>query len=112
EVARLLAPSQRVANADRQLSKVRQDVELRQRELVDAVHPHRVAEGDEVEPAAAPASAGDGAVLVAELAHRVLSGPLDLRRERPFADARNVCLRDADHAVDATGADADSGRRS
>ena len=38
------------------------------------------------------------------------AGPFDLRRERPFADAGDVRLRDADHAVDAAGADADAGR--
>ena len=36
------------------------------------------------------------------------SGSLDLRRERPLADARDVRLRDADHAVDPAGADADT----
>src|SRR5207237_1789409 len=87
-----------------------EDVELRHRERRDPVQPHRVAEGDEVEPAAAPVAAGDGAELAAELAHPLLRRAFDLARERAFADARDVRLRDADHAVDPRRADAGSGR--
>src|SRR5207253_6489744 len=72
EVSGLDAASQRVANADRELGEMREHVELRERELVDAVYPNGVAESDEVEPAAAPAAACDRAVLAAELAHPIL----------------------------------------
>ena len=107
--SRLLAVAEPVARAHGQLGEVREHVELRQREPVDPVHAHGVAERDEVEPAAAPVASGDDAVLVAELADRVLVGPLDLGRERPVADAGDVRLRDADHAVDPVRADADAG---
>src|SRR5204862_1413289 len=66
---------------------------------------------DEVEPAAAAAAAGDGAVLVPELAHPLVVRALDLGRERTLADACHVRLRDAEDAVDAAGADADAGGR-
>ena len=111
EVARLGAVPQPVARADRQLVERREDVELRQRERRDPVHAHRVAQRDEVEPAAAALAAGHRAELAAELADALLVGPLDLRRERPFADARDVRLRDADDRVDPVRADADAGRR-
>src|SRR2546430_16285436 len=48
--------------------------------------------------------------LFRSLAHPLLAGSLDLRRERAFADARGVGLRDADDAIDTPRADADSGR--
>src|ERR671935_40443 len=69
------------------------DVELRQRERRDAVHANRVAQRDEIEPAAAPVTPGHRSELAAELANALLFGPLDLGWERPLADARHVCLR-------------------
>ena len=103
-----MAVARAVADADRQLGEVGEDVELRQREPVDAVHAHGVAEGDEVEPAAAALAAGHRPVLAAELAQPLLVRALDLRRERALADARDVGLRDADHAVDPARADPDA----
>ena len=108
EVARLGAVARAVADADRQLREVGEDVELRQRELVDPVHAHRVAEGDEVEPAAAALAAGHRPVLAAELAHPRLLVAFDLGRERALADAGHVRLRDADDAVDALRPDPDA----
>ena len=76
EVLGLRAVAQAVADADGQLVERREDVELRQRERGDPVHPHRIAERDQVEPAAAALAARDGAVLAAELAQaRLLPGP-------------------------------------
>src|SRR4051794_25594890 len=92
KVARAGPSAKLVLGAHGWVVEVREHVELRERELVDAVHADRVAKGNEVEPATASASAGDRAVLVAELAHPVLVCPFDLRRERAFADARHVCL--------------------
>src|SRR2546430_8279648 len=46
--------------------------------------------------------------LFRSLAHPLLAGSLDLRRERAFADARDVGLRDADDAIDTPRPDADS----
>jgi hypothetical protein len=86
KVLRLGAVGQAIADADGDLREVREHVELREREPVDAVHANRVAKGDEVEPAAAAAASGDDAVLVSELAHPLLVRSFDLRRERPLTD--------------------------
>ena len=107
ELRGLGAVREQVAHADRQLGEGGEDVELRQRERRDAVQAHRVAQPDEVEPAAAALAARDGAELAAELAHPVLVGPFDLGRERPLADAGHVRLRDADDRVDPRRADSD-----
>src|SRR5581483_2986860 len=110
ELRRLAAVAQTVASAHRHLVEGGQHVELRERQRRDAVEAHRVPKGDEVEPAATPLPAGHGPVLGAELAHPVVVGALDLGRERPFADARHVGLRDADDGVDARRADPDPRR--
>ena len=89
-------------------SKCGEDVELRQRERGEAVHPRGVAQRDEVEPAAAALASGRRPVLAAELAHPLLVGALDLGRERALADARHVGLRDADDLVDPRRPDADA----
>ena len=98
ELVGLGAVAQPVAHADRELVEGREDVELRQRERGHPVQAHRVAQRDEVEPAAAALAAGDRAELAAELAQALLVGALDLGRERPLADARHVRLGDADDA--------------
>src|SRR5436305_10841838 len=67
EVPGLVTVAGAIADADRQLREVREDVELGEGELVDSVHAHRVAEGDEVEPAAAALAASHRPVLAAEL---------------------------------------------
>src|SRR5205823_3527158 len=87
------------------------DVELRQREPVDAVQTYGVAQRDQVEPAAAALAAGHRPVLAAELAQPFLVGTHDLGWERPLADARHVRLGDADHAVDPSRPDPRPDRR-
>src|SRR5919197_3042238 len=112
ELLRLGPVRKEVADADRDLREGREDVELRQGERRHAVQPHRVAEGDEVEPAATPVASGDGAELAPELAHPLLRRAFDLARERPLAHARDIGLRDADDLVDPRRTDADPGRGS
>ena len=90
---------------------MRENVELRQGERGDPVQAHRVAERDEIEPAAAAFAAGDRAELATEFTHTLLIGAFDLRRERPFPDPSHISLRDTDHAVDPVRADADARRR-
>ncbi len=101
-----------VAHADRQLGERGKHVELRQRERGDPVQAHRVAQGDQVEPAAATLAAGRRAELGAQVAHAFLVGAFDLGREGPLADAGHVRLGDADDRVDPVRADpdADGGR--
>jgi hypothetical protein len=96
-----------VGDADRQPVEERQYVQLGQRDRGDPVQPHGVPEGDEVEPAAAPLAAGDGSELAAEVAHARLVGTFDLGRERPFAYAGEIGLRDAHDRIDARRADSD-----
>ena len=108
EVFGLRAVAEPVPRAHGQLREVREHVELRQREPVDAVHADCIAQRDEVEPAAPPVASGDDAVLVSDLADLVVVGSLDLRREGAFADAGDVRLRDAHHAVDLVRTDADA----
>ena len=85
------------------LGEARQHVELRQRQRRDPVDAHREAQSDEVEPAAAALASGDGAELATELADALLRAPLDLARERPFADAGHVRLGDSSTLIDLLG---------
>ena len=103
EVVRLGAVRQDVAHADGDLGEGREHVELGERERRDPVDADREAQGRQVEPAAAPLPAGDGAELAAERADPLLRLTLDLGRERPVADARDVGLGDAEDLVDAVG---------
>ena len=68
-----------------------------------------VAHGDRVVPAAAPRTAGDGAVLVAALAQAVAHLAGQLGRQRSFADARRVRLDHAEHASDRARRNAEAG---
>ncbi len=110
EVRGLGAVALAVADADRELCEIRQHIEFRESERGDPVHADGIAEGDEVEPAAATDSAGDGAELAAEVAEALLVGAFDLGGERAFADPGDIGLGDAEDAVDARGSDPDTGR--
>src|SRR3954452_9248394 len=80
-----------VAGADGDLVEIIEDVELRQRDLVEAVEHRRGAHDREVEPAGAARPAGDGAELVATPAEMLaVRVAFELRRERAAADARRV----------------------
>src|SRR2546430_741539 len=107
-----LAPvPEAVADADRQLAEGRQHVELRQRQGGHSVQANGVAKRDQVEPAAAALAARDRSEFASELAQALLVGAFYLGRERPLADARHICLGNADHLVDPGRADADARRR-
>ena len=111
EVVGLGSVGQQVAHADGNLGERGEHVELGQRERGDAVDPDREAERRQVEPAAAALAARHGAELAAELAHELLCLALDLGRERAFADAGHVGLRDTEDLVDAVRPDAEADRR-
>src|SRR5205823_13766678 len=111
KLVRLRAVAQVVTRADGALPERGEHGELPQRERGEAVQPRRVAERDQIEPAAAALPAGHGPELAPELADALLRGTLDLGRERALADARDVRLGDADDGVDARRADPDPGRR-
>ena len=88
-----------------------EDVELRQRDLVDGrnlgdrpgTEPCRTIRGG--------ASARNGAKLVATLAKLFAHRVRQLRRERPGPDARRVCLRDAEHIAEGARPDTQTRRR-
>ena len=83
-----------------------QHVELGDRQRGHPVEAHRVAQGDQVDPAAAPLAAGRRAVLVAALEHVPPDLVVELGREGPGADPGRVGLGDAPDLVDVGGPDA------
>src|SRR3954468_24486985 len=97
-VVRLAAGA--IADADAQRLEAAEHVELREREVGQAVEPRRVPQHAAVEPAAPTLAPGRRAELGPTLAQPDARGVERLRRERAAADARDVRLRDADDALD------------
>jgi len=93
-----------VAGADLDRVEAVQDVELGQRQSVDAAGPDRLADQHGVEPAAAARTAGVGAELAATLADLAAGLVVLLGRERALADAGRIGLAQAEHIADRTGA--------
>src|SRR4051794_9512113 len=89
-----------VAGADLDLLEAVEDVELGQRDALDAAGPHGLAHQHGVEPAAAPRPSGDDAELLALGAERLADVVELLGRKRPLPDARGVGLADAEHVAD------------
>ncbi len=73
---------------------------------------HRVAQRDEVEPAATSAPASHGSVFAAKLDQAVAGLVFQLGRKRPGADAGDVRLRDPDDILDRCRADTRADQRS
>ncbi len=73
-------------------SKAVEDVELGQREAVDAGGADGLSHQGGVEPAAAALAAGDGSELAAALADEIADRVVLLGGKRPQADARGVGL--------------------
>src|SRR5581483_144288 len=92
-----------VAGADLDRVEAVEDVELGERQAVDAAGAHGLAHQHGVEPAAAAGPPGDGAELAAALAERLADVVLLLGRERPLPDPRGVGLADAEHVIDGVG---------
>ena len=103
--------AQPVADAHLQFVQAVQHVQLGQRDAVDAAHGDGLAHHHRVEPAAAARPTGDGAELMAALAQPAADGVVQLRRERPGADARGVGLGDAQHIVQRGGPQPGTRRR-
>ena len=100
-----------VADRDPQRADAAEHVELGDRQRVHAVEADRVAQGDQVHPAAAPPPAGGGAELVAALDHLLADLVVELGREGPGADPGRVGLGDPPDLVDVGRADAGADRR-
>src|SRR6476661_7850419 len=101
-----------VANADPQGIDARQHVELGDGECSHRVEPDRVAQRDQVEPAAAPGTARGGAHLTAALAECLAEVVIEFGREGTRADTGRVSLGDTPDLVDVPRSDsgADAGR--
>jgi hypothetical protein len=98
-----------VAGADADLVEFVQDVELGDRQLVEAVEHDGGAQDGQVEPAGAAGTAGHGAEFVAALAQMLAVGVVQLRGEGAAADAGGVGLGHADHGVDVLRGHAEAG---
>ena len=106
-----LAAIQPIAGADFDLVEAVEDVELGQREAIDAADAHGLAHQHGIEPAAAARPSGHNAELLAPLAENPADLVLLLGGERSFADARRIGLADAEHIADRAGAEPRPGRR-
>ena len=95
-----------VGHAHLDLIELIEHIELGDRQAVEAVDLHRVAADHAVEPAAAPASAGGGAVFAAAVTEVVVEAALQFGGKRTLAHPGGVSLRHADHPVDKGGAHA------
>ncbi len=100
-----------VGDAHLELLERRQHVELGDRDLAAGVERDRVLEHHEVEPPRTTTTTGVGAELVTALDQLLADGIAveQLGGERAAADARDVGLGDADHAVDGARADTGAG---
>src|SRR6185436_10813901 len=95
-----------VADTDLQLLHRAQDVQLREREVRDAVQTAGVAREDRVEPTAAPRPSRSRPELGASVAETVAVFTEELGGKGSRAHARGVGLRDAHDGVERAGADA------
>src|SRR5579871_1933807 len=98
-----------VSDADGNLVELIQHVQLGDHQAIEAVDHCSVAQERHIEPAAAARTSSDGSILVAGLANLLSVGIVELRRKRTAANASDVCLRDADHSVDAGRGDSGAG---
>src|SRR5690606_2101016 len=97
---------ERVSGENLDFLKAVEDVQLRECDAVNAVDGDRLANQHGVEPATAALAAGDSAELMAAGAEEFADFVVLLGRERAFADASGVGLRDAENVVDGAGANA------
>src|SRR5579875_987744 len=88
-----------------------EDVELGEGDLRQRIEAHGLAEHDAVEPAAASAPAGVGAVLVTALDQHVADGVQALGGKRAGPHPGDIRLGNADHLVDLARPDARPGAR-
>lgn len=86
-----------------------ENVRLHHDELCHAVEHDGVAQGDEVDPAAAALASGYGAVLVAAVAHFLAGGVEEFGGEGAGANTCAICLEDAEDLADAFGSETESG---
>ena len=105
-----LAPIQSISDADLDLIETVQDVELGQRQALDAARSHRLAHQNRVEPAAASRPAGHDAEFLATLAERSADLVDLLGGKRTGAYASGIGLANSEHISDRPGAQSRPGR--
>src|SRR3546814_2918323 len=92
-----------VCSSDLDLLEAVENVELGQRDALDAGQLGSLAHHHRVEPAAAPLPARDHAELAAARAQQLAGGIGQLGRKGAAADTRGVGLGDAEHEVERRG---------
>ena len=88
-----------------------ENIELGQRQAVDAAGPHGLAHQHRVEPAAAPLAPGIDAEFLAAAADLLADLVVQFGRERPLADPGRIGLADPEHIADRARPHAGAGRR-
>src|ERR1700759_5276568 len=88
---------QSIADADLDGVEAVENIELGQRQAVDAAGPHRLAHQHGVEPAAAPLAPGVDAEFLAAAADLLADLVMQFGGERPLAYPRRIGLADAKH---------------
>src|SRR6476659_1069842 len=91
---------QPVADADLDAVETIEDIQLGQRQTMDAAGPHRLAHQHRIEPAAAPLASGVDTEFLAATADLLAGLMVQLGGERPLADPGRVCLANAEHIAD------------
>src|SRR5439155_19009899 len=99
-----IAAVQPIAHANLDFFEPVEDVELGQRQAVDAAGAHGLAHQHGVEPAATPRPSGDGAEFAPALADQAADLVFLLGRERSLSDPGGIGLADAEHIADGAGA--------
>ena len=92
-----------VGLADLHLVEFAENIEQSDRQAVDAADACAVTGGDGIEPAASPRTARDGSIFVPGLANMLSDIVVEFGRKRPLADARRICLGNAEHIVERAG---------
>src|SRR5262245_1842569 len=105
-----LATVEPVAHANLELGQLVENVELGERDAIDAAHFPRLAHEARIEPAAPARTPRDRADLHPALADQPSRLVLELGRERPLTHPRRVSLGDAENIVDGAGPEPRSGR--
>src|SRR6185437_11893999 len=91
---------QPIADADLDAVEAVENIELGQRQAMDAAGPHGLAHQHRVEPAAAPLAPGVDAEFPAAAADLLADLVGQFGRERALADPRRIGLADAEHIAD------------
>src|SRR5205085_10694651 len=90
---------QPIAYANLDSLKTIEDIELGQRQPVDAAGPHGLAHQHRVEPAAAPLASGIDAELLAAAAALLPDPVMQFGRDRPLAYPRRIGLAAAERVA-------------